>query len=44
LAKANERKIMAPSEFRKLLNLEDGNGLYGRRYKQDAQKIMAIVV
>jgi uncharacterized protein (DUF849 family) len=33
LAKANERKIMTPSELRKLLNLEGGNGLYGRIYQ-----------
>ena len=33
LAEANERKIMTPSELRKLLNLEGGNGLYGRIYQ-----------
>jgi uncharacterized protein (DUF849 family) len=32
LAEANERKIMTPGELRKLLNLEDGNGRYGRVY------------
>jgi uncharacterized protein (DUF849 family) len=30
LAEANERKIMTPREFRKLLNLQDGDGNYGR--------------
>ena len=30
LADANERNIMASSEFRKLLNLKEGNGIYGR--------------
>jgi 3-oxoadipate:acetyl-CoA acetyltransferase len=35
LADANERKIMPPSEFRTLLNLENGHGNYGRKYIQD---------
>lgn len=30
LAEANERKIMAPSELRNLLNLQVGDGKYGR--------------
>jgi len=30
LAESNERKIMPPGELRKLLNLQDGNGQYGR--------------
>ncbi len=30
LAEANERMVMTPREFRKLLSLEDGNGRYGR--------------
>jgi 3-keto-5-aminohexanoate cleavage enzyme len=30
LAEANERKIMTPNELRNLLNLEAGNGQYGR--------------
>ena len=30
LAEANERKVMAPAELRKLLNLEPGDGRYGR--------------
>ena len=30
LAVANERKVMAPAELRKLLNLEPGDGRYGR--------------
>jgi len=33
LAEDNERKIMTPRELRKLLNLEAGNGRYGRVYK-----------
>jgi uncharacterized protein (DUF849 family) len=32
LAEANERKIMTPAELRRLLNLEGGNGQYGRIY------------
>ncbi len=32
LAEANEREIMTPKELRKLLNLEAGNGRYGRSY------------
>ena len=34
LAEANERKIMTPGELRKLLNLQNGNGRYGRIYKK----------
>ena len=30
LASANERKIMTPAELRRLLNLQDGSGRYGR--------------
>jgi len=33
LAAANEREIMTPGELRKVLNLEDGNGRYGRIYQ-----------
>ncbi|MBR9844756.1 MAG: 3-keto-5-aminohexanoate cleavage protein [Algicola sp.] len=33
IAKANERAIMTPEEFRSLMNLEPGNGRYGRTYK-----------
>jgi 3-keto-5-aminohexanoate cleavage enzyme len=44
LAEDNERDIMTPSEFRKVLNLEDGHGRYGRRYRQDAQKPVTIAV
>jgi 3-keto-5-aminohexanoate cleavage enzyme len=33
LAQANERKIMSPAELRRRLNLEDGNGRYGRAYQ-----------
>ncbi len=35
LAEANERMIMSPRELRKLLNLEAGNGRYGRIYAQN---------
>jgi 3-keto-5-aminohexanoate cleavage enzyme len=30
LAGANERNIMSPSEFRRILKLGNGNGSYGR--------------
>jgi len=30
LAEASERKVMSPSDFRKLLNLQSGHGKYGR--------------
>ncbi len=33
LAEANERKIMKPSTLRNLLNLQAGNGQYGRKYE-----------
>lgn len=33
LAEANERGIMKPVELRALLNLEKGNGAYGRKYR-----------
>jgi len=33
IAKANEREIMTPEEFRIQMNLELGNGRYGRNYK-----------
>lgn len=32
LANASEREVMSPCEFRKLLNLQDGYGKYGRIY------------
>ncbi len=35
LAESNERKIMTPGELRKLLNLQDGNGRYGRVYSSE---------
>jgi len=35
LAESNERRIMTPGELRKLLNLEDGNGRYGRVYSSE---------
>jgi len=43
LAEANERKVMFPSEFRKLLNLERGHGRYGRAYKKKAQEFKTMV-
>lgn len=33
IAKANNRKIMSPSEFRKQMDMEPGYGRYGRIYK-----------
>lgn len=36
LADANERKIMTPQEVRSLLNLEEGNGRYGRNFSKEA--------
>jgi len=33
IAKANEREVMTPEEFRVNMNLEPGNGRYGRIYK-----------
>lgn len=30
MAESNEREVMSPRELRRLLNLEDGNGRYGR--------------
>ena len=35
LAEVNERKVMTPDELRKLLNLEEGNGRYGRVYQNN---------
>jgi 3-keto-5-aminohexanoate cleavage enzyme len=32
LAEANERKVMDPGELRKILNLNPGNGKYGRNF------------
>ena len=34
IADANERQIMKPAELRKLLNLQEGNGKYGRQYRK----------
>jgi 3-keto-5-aminohexanoate cleavage enzyme len=31
IAEANERNVMTPAKFRQKLNLEDGNGKYGRK-------------
>jgi 3-keto-5-aminohexanoate cleavage enzyme len=31
IAEARERRVMAPAQLRKLLNLQHGDGLYGRR-------------
>ena len=38
IAKANERKVMTPEEFRVRMNLEPGNGRYGRAYKRRKNK------
>jgi len=38
LAAANDRKIMSSQEFRKLLNLQEGFGKYGRVYKPEPEK------
>jgi 3-keto-5-aminohexanoate cleavage enzyme len=35
LAEVNERKIMAPSQLRELLHLENGYGRYGRKYSKE---------
>ena len=35
IAEADERKIMPPAELRRLLNLEDGHGRYGRLFKNN---------
>jgi len=35
LAESNERKVMSPREFRRLLKLERGYGRYGRTFKQN---------
>lgn len=43
LANTNEREVMTPREARKLLRLENGNGLYGRIYKRNEQKLKAVV-
>ena len=43
LAEVNERKVMTPCELRKLLNLENGNGRYGRTYKQNEHDFEARV-
>jgi uncharacterized protein (DUF849 family) len=34
LAEVNEREVMSSNEFRELLHLENGNGQFGRTYKQ----------
>ena len=31
IVEANEKKIMKPATFRKLLNLKEGNGNYGEK-------------
>jgi uncharacterized protein (DUF849 family) len=35
IAEANERQVMPSSELRKLLNLQDGHGHYGRLYENN---------
>jgi len=42
LAEANERKVMHPKEFRKLLNLERGYGQYGRKYNENCSGSLAL--
>ena len=44
IAEVNEREIMPPSELRKLLKLEDGNGQYGRKSKQGTNERIAVVI
>jgi len=44
MAEVNEREIMPPSELRKLLKLEDGNGQYGRKSKQGTNERIAVVI
>jgi 3-keto-5-aminohexanoate cleavage enzyme len=44
LVEARERKVMTSSKLRSLLNLEPGNGRYGRVYKQDAAEIEAKMI
>ncbi len=36
LAEANERQVMSPAQLRTLLDLEPGNGAYGRRSSHTA--------
>jgi uncharacterized protein (DUF849 family) len=43
LAKINEREVMTPFELRKSLRLENGNGRYGRIYKQGEQELKVVV-
>lgn len=38
LAESNERKVMSPQELRGLLNLENGDGRYGRVFKQNVDE------
>ncbi len=39
LAGANAREIMTPVELRKLLNLQSGNGHYGRIYQEEVPRL-----
>jgi len=38
LAEANERKVMSPQELSGLVNLENGDGRYGRVFKQNVEE------
>jgi 3-keto-5-aminohexanoate cleavage enzyme len=38
IAETHERKIMSPSKLRKLLDLEKGNGKYGKKQPWESQK------
>ena len=44
IAEVNEREIMTPSELRKLLKLEDGNGQYGRKSRQDTNERIDVAI
>jgi uncharacterized protein (DUF849 family) len=43
LAETNEREVMSSNEFRELLHLENGNGQFGRTYKQKVLEFDAMV-
>ena len=43
LAEANQREIMSSNEFRELLHLENGDGQFGRTYRQKVFEFDAMV-
>jgi len=43
LVEVNEREVMTSNEFRELLHLENGNGRYGRTYKQKVLEFDAMI-